>query len=124
MELQELCDKLISEGCNRFSIEGIGEQVYDDVERLGMVDGKWAVYYMERGQKSTPIFSTTSKDEAIDFYYDYVKKIEHWHIIAFTRSADVIAERKKILENAGIRVVQNAILQLTKQLATTFIGSL
>lgn len=109
MELQELHDKLISEGCNRFCIEGIGEQVYDDVERLGMVDGKWAVYYIERGQKSTPFFSTTSKDDAIDFYYDHIKNIEHWHIVAFTRSAELKEKVKTKLEQSGIRVIQNDI---------------
>lgn len=109
MELQELYDKLISEGCNRFCIEGIGEQFSDDIERLEMIDGKWVVYYLERGQKSNPFFTTSSKDEAIDFYYHYIKKIEHWHMVAFTRLADVISERKRILENAGIRVVQNDI---------------
>ena len=108
MELKELYDKLIAEGCNRFCIEGVGEQTLDDVEQLGMNDGKWEVRYFERGQPGTVLFSTPDKEEAIRFY-SHVMKIEHWHLIAFTRSFDIYNTFREKLERAGIRIVQNDI---------------
>ena len=109
MELNELHDNLISEGCNRFYIDGIGGPQSDDVERLGLTNGNWEVYYIERGKRSVAFFSTTDKDEAISFYYDYVMKIEHWHIVVFSRSIEIFNYYKKELEQYGIRTIQNDI---------------
>lgn len=109
MELGELYNKFIEEGCNRFYIDGIGGPQPDDVECLGLNNGKWEVYYIERGQKSNPIFSTIDKDEAIKFYYDYIMKIEHWHIVAFTRSLNILNSYKNELEKYGVRTIQNDI---------------
>lgn len=48
MELRELYDIFIAEGCNRFYIDGMGGPQSDDVECLGTNSGKWEVYYIER----------------------------------------------------------------------------
>ena len=109
MELKQLYDKFISEGCNRFYIEGIGGPQSDDVECLGFSNGNWIIYYTERGQKSEPIFSTTDKNEAINYYHDHILGIEHWHIIAFTRSKDKFDFYKNRLEESGIKTIQNDI---------------
>ncbi|MEL1244799.1 hypothetical protein AAEO56_11045 [Flavobacterium sp. DGU11] len=109
MDLKELHDKLVAEGCNRFCIEGIGQQSDDDVEQLGLNDGKWEVRYFERGRAEKTLFSTADKDEAIRYYYNYIMKIEHWHIIAFTRSFDIFNAHKEKLEAAGIKTIQNDI---------------
>lgn len=109
MELNELYDKFIAEGCNRFYIDGIGGPLSDDVEHLGLNNGVWEVYYIERGKKSKPILSTINKEEAINFYYNHVIKIEHWHVVAFTRSLDMLNFYKNKLEKNGIRIIQNDI---------------
>ena len=109
MELRELYDKFISEGCNNFYIDGIGGPKVDDVECLGLNNGKWEIYYIERGQKSSPIFSTIDKDEAIKFYHDLIMKKEHWHLIAFTRSLNILNSYKNELEKLGVRTIQNDI---------------
>lgn len=109
MELQELYNKFIAEGCNRFFIEGVGGPQSDDVECLGLNNGLWEIYYIERGEKSTPIFSTPNKDEAIRYYHDHVMKIEHWHLVTFTRSFDILTSFKRVLEELGVRTIQNDI---------------
>ncbi len=109
MELNELYDQLIAEGCVRFCIEGIGAQSYDDMERLEMKAGQWQVNYYERGQVVETLFSGPDKQEAIRFYYDYVMKIQHWHLVVFTRSLAVFNWHKDILENLGIGTIQNDI---------------
>jgi hypothetical protein len=38
-----------------------------------------------------------------------VTKIEHWHIITFTRSLDIFNTYKAKLDAAGIRTIQNDI---------------
>ncbi len=114
MELQELYNKMISEGFNRFYIEGIGGPVCDDVECLGQNGQEWAVYYIERGQKSSPRFTTNSQVEAMDYYYKHVASIEHWHMILFTRSKSLMELRRTELENQNIRVIQNDIPHYSK----------
>jgi hypothetical protein len=109
MELQALYDKFISKGCNRFYIDGVGGPQSDDVECFGENNGQWEIYYIERGQKSKPLFSCTDKTEAIAYYYKHVLSLEHRHLIAFTRSNEIMASKKRALESFGIRTIQNDI---------------
>lgn len=109
MSLQELHDQLLAEGCNRFYIAGVGGPVSDDVVCLGLHNGNWEVFYVERGQSSKPIFSTTDEQEAINFYCRYVMSLEHRHLIVFTRSAQVLDAYKTLMGNQGIKTIQNDI---------------
>lgn len=109
MELKELYDTLIAEGCIRFCIEGMGGQRFDDIERLEMNNGKWEVSYYERGRVAETLFSSTDKEEAIQYYHDFVMKIQHWHLAVFTRSFDVFTSCRFTLESHGIRTIQNDI---------------
>jgi len=109
MPLSTLYNKFISEGYINFYIDGIGGPQTDDVHCLGFNNPNWEVYYLERGQKSEPIFSSTNEEEAIKFYTDFVAKIEHWHLIAFTRSAEILNDFKSKLESKNIRTIQNDI---------------
>jgi hypothetical protein len=109
MDLKNLYDELLAHGCNRFYIEGIGGPQSDDIECLGYNDGKWEVYYTERGQKSKPLFSTPDMAEAVQFYHNHVMQLEHRHMVTFTRSPDVLTSYKTALERCGVRTVQNDI---------------
>jgi hypothetical protein len=115
MELRELYNKMIAEGFKRFYIEGIGGPISDDVEVLGKIGSEWAVFYVERGKKSPPIFTTKSQEEAVAYYQQHVSKIEHWHIVVFTRSKSLMESRKVELEKNGIRVIQNDIPHYSKK---------
>lgn len=109
MELKELYNKFIEEGYNNFYIDGIGGPISDDVHCLGYDNHNWTVYYIERRQKSNPLFSTKDKDTAIKYYSDFVSKIEHWHLIAFTRSSNILSDFKQKLEKIDIKTIQNDI---------------
>lgn len=101
MDLKNLYDKLISEGCNNFYIEGVGGPSRDDVVCLGLNGGNWEIYYTERGQKSKPSFSTNNKAKAIKYYHDYILEMEHRHMVVFTRSENKfnsIREKLKVME--------------------------
>lgn len=112
MELTDLYNKFISEGYTNFYIDGVGGPQQDDVQCLGFDNQIWTVYYVERGQKSKPILSTGDKEQAIKFYSDIVAKIEHWHLIAFSRSIKVLNDYQQKLENLNIRTIQNDIPDL------------
>ena len=43
------------------------------------------------------------------YYADFVSKIEHWHLIAFTRSREIFNEFKGKLEKLNIQTIQNDI---------------
>ncbi len=109
MDLKDLYNKFISVGYNNFYIEGVGGPMKDDVHCLEFDNQKWTVYYIERGIKSKPIFSTKDKDVAIAYYSDFVSEIEHWHLIAFTRSIKILNDFKYILEKLKIKTIQNDI---------------
>jgi|SRR5690554_248477 len=114
MELKELHDKFISEGCNRFYIEGVGGPQSDDVEVLGQRGGVWEVCYIERGQKNSPIFSSSSKKEAVEFYIKHVLSIRHHHVAVMTRSEQIIKKYKNLFDSNGIKFLQNDIPHYNK----------
>ena len=109
MELIDLYNKFILDGYTNFYIDGVGGPKSDDVHCLGFDNQNWTVYYIERGQKSDPIFSTQDKEDAMKFYSDFVSKIEHWHIIAFTRSTEIFNKYNQKLKELNIRTIQNDI---------------
>jgi hypothetical protein len=109
MELKDLHDKLIAEGCNRFYIDGIGGLQSDDVECLGFNNGAWEVYYIERGVKNEPLFISENKQEAIKYYYKHITNQEHIHIVVFTRFRKLFNLKKEKLEQAGIKIFENNI---------------
>jgi hypothetical protein len=109
-KLKKLNNELISEGCNNFFVSGISNNnLLDDVFCLNNNKKKWEVYYSERGRNEKPIYSTYDLDEAIDYYKNYIMNMEHWHLIIITRSNDKNNEYKIVLENNGIKVIQNDI---------------
>lgn len=109
MDLIDLYNKFILEGYTNFYMEGVGGTMKDDVHCLEFDNQNWTVYYTERGIKSKPIFSTKDKDIAIAYYTEFVSKIEHWHLIAFTRSIEILTDFKEKLEKLEIKIIQNDI---------------
>jgi len=109
MDLQELHDKLVSEGCKNFYIEGVGGGFPDDIHILGTNNGKWEIYYTERGQRSKAVFSFDDKERAIEKYYDFIIGQAHWHLIVFTRSLSVLETYRAVLDKNYIPSFQSEI---------------
>lgn len=108
MKLYKLYAKLKKEGCNKFCIIGIGG-LENDCDCLLKVNGRWEIFYSERGQRSQSVFSTFRIDEAISFYFNHVIKTEHMHIVVSTRSSDLLYKFKSEIEKLGIKIIQNDI---------------
>lgn len=64
---------------------------------------------MERGIKYKPIYSSKDKSATVQFYEDFISKIEHWHLVAFTRSKTILNDIQRKLEKLNIRTIQNDI---------------
>lgn len=78
MKLNELKSKLeeLDVRPNVYSLHG---GLYDDVFTIGYVDGKWEVYYSERGIKES-LLTFNSEDEACDYFLDWILKSSRYVI--------------------------------------------
>ena len=110
-KLEQLRGELISNGCINFYICGIREnpKVLDDVVCLDNIAGKWEIYYIEKGSKGKIYFSTNDFDSAIDYYKNYINGIEHWHLVVFTRSKEIIDSYKNNFADNNIKTIENNI---------------
>lgn len=109
MDLKDLYNHFIRKGFTNFYIEGVGGPIQDDVHCLGFDKQNWTVYYIERVIKSKPIFSTKDKDVAIAYYSEFMSKIEHLHLIAFTGSNEILNDFKNKLQKLGVMTIQSDI---------------
>lgn len=105
MNASETYEKLLAEGCNRqnFAIHHSQSDAYCLAQR----EGKWAVFYSERGLDSAPEYESTSEEDAADFFYKCIMRQTHWHIVGFFKDeADAIA-LEKALQSMGIKPIRN-----------------
>lgn len=86
MNIQELGSRLVEEGCNpsNYAIGSRGGA--SDAFCLTQVEGKWCVYYTERGQDDDPIFESQSEEEACEFYFRHIMSMRHDHCVGFFRA--------------------------------------
>ncbi len=107
MNTRQLREKLLAEGCNpsNFAIKNRGNDVYC----LDQTDGNWIVFYTERGQDSAPIFESASEEEACQFFYDYIMKMEHWHLVGFFKEEAAAKTLEAKLASIGVKSIRNDI---------------
>ena len=107
MKASEVRGKLLAEGCseNTFAVRSRGSDVYC----LDEIGGTWVVFYTERGQDSEPIFKSKSEDEACQFFYNYIMKLEHWHIVGFFKEEESVKALEAKLLSIGVKPIRNDI---------------
>ena len=98
---------LIAEGCNKsnFVVKATGSDVYC----LDNRNGKWVVFYTERGLDSEPIYVSDSEESACNFFYNFIMNIQHWHIVGFFKTEAEAAELEGKLATVGIPSIRNDI---------------
>ena len=101
MKASELTKELIAEGCNEnnFAVLSRGNDAFC-LDRKG---NDWVVFYSERGRDSDPIFKSESGSEASEFFFNYVIKQEHWHIVGFFKNEKEAQELESKLAAIGIK---------------------
>ena len=105
MKTTELRQKLIAVGCNEnnFAILARGDDAFC-LDKNGL---DWVVFYSERGLDSEPIFKSRSEDEACTFFFEYLSKQQHWHLVGFFKSEDEARELEQKLAKSGMQPIRN-----------------
>jgi hypothetical protein len=104
MKASELPAKLTAAGCNQFCVGDCFQLT--DLHCLDYDGQNWHVFYTERGKRHDPIFSSPSEDEASRFYYQFITRMTHWHLVGFfeqERAAFKLEEKLHSLEIATRR---------------------
>lgn len=100
MTTAELERRLLAEGCNPDNY-ALNTRSYDGfcLMRQGR---QWNVFYSERGDDQPPIFTSPDEDAACRFFFDFVMKMEHRHLVAMLRSEPAARALRARLEAQGI----------------------
>ena len=117
MKISELRAKLITAGCDadRFAI---GDEsgdcsdcvAKDDAYCLVKRGGTWSVVYVQRGRiDDTPLFATESADEACEYFYAFMTRHIHRHLVAFLKDERRVTELEAALRKADLDTVRNDI---------------
>jgi hypothetical protein len=109
MTTRDIRPRLLAEGCNKNTF-AVGERGRaDDAFCLVQQNGKWEVFYTERGHDSSPIFSSESEEEACDFFCRHIISLEHWHLVGwFIKEADA-EDLEKRIRSLGAKPIRNDI---------------
>ncbi|RYY76283.1 MAG: SPOR domain-containing protein [Gammaproteobacteria bacterium] len=107
MKTDELKEKLISEGCNESNFAVMGRT--SDAFCLDKKGEKWSVFFCERGSDSAPIFSSDSEEETCEFFFNYIIKQQHWHIVGFFKNISDANDLEEKLTSIGVKPIRNDI---------------
>lgn len=109
MNIHELETSLAQEGCNP-NLYAIGSRgSASDAFCLTQVDGRWRVFYTERGLDQDPIFETDSEEDACQYFFRFVMAMRHAHCVGFFRSENMAQTLSARLEQHGIESHQDKI---------------
>jgi hypothetical protein len=107
MKVSELTEKLISQGCNKNNFAILSTA--DDAYCLKMKGNEWIIVYSERGSDSEPIYKSNSEEDASEYFYNYILKQEHLHIVGFFKDQTKAKKLELKLKAIGINPVRNDI---------------
>lgn len=100
MTTTELARRLLAEGCNPDTY-AINTRSYDGFCLLHNGRG-WAVFYSERGLDQEPVFLSLDEEAACQYFFDFVMRQEHRHLVACLRSEPAARALRAQLEAQGI----------------------
>lgn len=86
MDIQELEQRLVQEGCNPNSYAIGCTGLASDAYCLTHDGEEWSVYYTERGQHQAPVFKSHIEDDACQFFFRHMMGLRHNHCVGFFRS--------------------------------------
>ncbi len=109
MNCHELATQLAAEGCDPGSY-AIGERgAASDAYCLTFANGLWQVYYTERGVDQPPFFETAVEAEACTYFYQYIMRFRHDHLVGFFRNETAAHALQAVLARYGIASHQDVI---------------
>ena len=98
MDIHELEQRLLAEGCNP-SYYAIGSRgSASDAHCLTHNGQEWQVYYTERGVDQAPMYTSKREEEACDYFFQFMMNIRHDHCVGTflseTSANDLLAKLK------------------------------
>lgn len=109
MTLDELKQRLHEAGCSTANYQ-IGEPwAVSDLYCLAKRNGRFHIFYTERGLDSPPEKIFDDEAEACQYYFDFVMNIRHNHLVGFYQSADSLERHAAFLEKHGIATTRDKV---------------
>lgn len=105
MNLAELGRRLEAAGASPANYS-LGTRDYNGF-CLMQLDGRWAVFFSERGLDQAPIFTSDDEAAACQFYFDFTMRMRHQHAVAFLRSKPAADAVQQQLAAAGIASIRH-----------------
>jgi len=109
VNISELREKLISEGCRDDCFAILSRGSGNDVYCLDRKGNDWVVFFTERGSDHEPIFASPSESEVCQFFYDHIMGMEHWHIVGFFKEESEAEALEARIRAIGVEPVRNDI---------------
>jgi hypothetical protein len=109
MNIRELEQRLIEEGCNpgNYAVGSRGNA--SDAYCLTHNGKEWQVYYTERGMDQAPVFTSQSEEEACDYFFNFIMKFRHDHCVGVFAAKSLADELQTKLEGHGLHPFQDTI---------------
>jgi len=109
MNIRELEQRLIEEGCNpnSYTVGSRGSAL--DAYCLTHDGQEWQIYYTERGTDGVPEFTSSDEEEACEYFFNFIMKFRHDHCVGFFRSESNANVMQEKLHNHGLHPFQDKI---------------
>lgn len=109
MTLNELHQTLQAAGCSPGNYH-LGEpKGASDVHCLAQRNGRWHIFYTERGQDHPPDKIFDNETEACQFFHDFVMNMRHFHLVGFYKSSDRLQQLAHFLQQHNITTTTDQI---------------
>lgn len=109
MTLTQLKKQLHAAGCSPSNYH-LGEpDGISDVYCLAQRNNKWHFFYTERGKDNPPEKVFSNEAEACRFYYAFVMKMQHFHLIGFYQSLENLQKHAQFLQQHEIATKHDRI---------------
>lgn len=110
MTLDELKKRLHDAGCSPNNYH-LGEpQGASDVYCLAERDGRFHLFYTERGQDYPPEKTFDDEAEACRYFHDFIMKMRHLHLVGFFQLPGSLQRHANFLHQHGLTTITDQIL--------------
>ena len=109
MNIHDLEQRLIEEGCNPSSFAIGSRGSASDAYCLTHNGQEWQVYYTERGSDNPPEYTSQSEEEACEYFLNFIMKFRHDHCVGFFQFESSAKELLLKLEEQGLHPFQDKI---------------
>ena len=109
MNIRELEQRLLEEGCNpgMFAIGARGSA--SDAHCLTHNGRNWQVYYTERGVDQAPLFSAQGEEEACEYFFNFMMQFRHDHCVGIFESKPAADKLYDKLASQGLKPFRDVI---------------